>query len=84
MNLQAAPASPAPTRSPVPLPSLKPGEVITWIRIEPQRFPLGQILYSSIAAVGLAILLSLSIGIFLGHLKSRRTDTNGAGGLGLK
>jgi ABC-type nitrate/sulfonate/bicarbonate transport system permease component len=63
---------------------LKPGEVITWIKIEPFRFPLGQIVFSSLAGVGLAILLALSIGILLGYWKSRRTDASGSGGLDLR
>jgi ABC-type nitrate/sulfonate/bicarbonate transport system permease component len=63
---------------------LKPGEVITWIKIEPFRFPLGQILVSSLATVGLAILLAVSIGILLGYLKSRKTDARGSGGLDLR
>lgn len=79
-----APVAASPTPSPIPLPSLKPGEVITWIRIEPFKFPLGQIVFSSLAGVGLAILLALSIGIFLGHLKSRKTDGQNSGGLDLR
>lgn len=68
----------------MPLPSLKPGEVITWIKIEPPRFPLGDIVVNSFAFVGLAILIAVMIGVFLGHLRSGKTGTHGTGGLGLR
>ena len=68
----------------MPLPSLKPGEVITWIRIERPSLPLGEILVGSIALVGLIVLIAVSIGVLLGHLKSKSTDAHGRGGLGLR
>lgn len=76
-------ATPGSARAPVPMPSLKPGEVITWIKLERPRLPLGEIIASSFALVGLVLLLALGIGVCLGYLKSKRTAA-GAGGLGLR
>jgi hypothetical protein len=69
---------------PVPTPSLKPGEVITWIKIERPRLELGQILVGSFVLVGLTMAIAVSVGIVLGHLKSKSTHTHGAGGLNLR
>ena len=73
-----------PKRIAVPTPSLKPGEVITWIKFERPRLPIGEILASSFTMVGLVILIAVTIGMFLGHLKSKRSGTHGTGGLGLR
>jgi len=82
---QAAPsASPAPPA--IPTPSLKPGEVITWIRIERPKLELGQVLVGSFVLVGLTIGFAVGLGVVLGHLRSRKTSepTHGAGGLDLR
>ncbi len=70
--------------APIPTPSLKPGEVITWLRIERPRLELGQILVGSFVLVGLTMAIAVSVGILLGHLKSKSTNTHGAGGLNLR
>ena len=69
----------------MPTPSLKPGEVITWIRMERPRLALGEIVIGSLALVGLIVLMAVSIGVILGHLRSKRTGaSHGTGGLGLR
>jgi hypothetical protein len=68
----------------VPTPSLKPGETITWIKLERPRFALGEILVSSFTIVGVVIVIAVSAGLILGHLKSKRTRAHGSGGLGLR
>jgi hypothetical protein len=79
-GLSPSPAASArPTRTPVPTPVLKPGEVITWIRLERPRLPLGEILASSFAIIGLVILAAVSIGLVLGYFKSRGTGPSGTG-----
>lgn len=85
-SASAAPpaASPVPTRAAVPTPSLKPGEYITWIKLDRPRFALGEILVSSFTIVGVVIVIAVSLGLILGHLKSKRKDVHGAGGLDLK
>jgi hypothetical protein len=78
-------ASPRPLHAAIPTPSLKPGEVITWIRIERPRLELGQILVGSLVLVGLTMALAVFFGILLGHLRSKSTrSTHGAGGLDLR
>ena len=77
-------ASAQPTRAPVPTPSLKPGEVITWIKLERPRFALGEILVSSFTIVGVVIAIAVTAGLILGHFKSKRKDAHGTGGLSLK
>ncbi|MEO5760686.1 MAG: hypothetical protein ABIR28_00090 [Vicinamibacteria bacterium] len=77
-------ATPVPT--PIPTPSLKPGETITWVRLERPKFALGSVLVSSFAIIGLVIALAISIGLVIGHFRSRgrRETVHGAGGLGLR
>ena len=77
-------ATPAPTRVAVPTPSLKPGEVITWVKLDRPRFAIGEIIISSFTIVGVAILLAVGAGMLLGHLRSKRSGTHGTGGLGLR
>lgn len=65
------------------MPSLKPGETITWIKIEPPTLHLGRILASSFLLIGLVLGIALMAGIVMGHLKSKRPDPGGPG-LGLR
>lgn len=68
----------------MPTPSLKPGETITWIKLERPRFALGDILVSSLNIVVLVIVIAVSAGLILGHFKSKRAASHGAGRLGLR
>jgi hypothetical protein len=77
-------ATAQPTRAPVPTPSLKPGEFITWIKLDRPRFALGEILVSSFTIVGLVIVIAVTAGLILGHFKSKRKDAHGTGGLDLR
>ena len=77
-------ASPAPKHPPVPMPSLKPGEVITWVKLDQPRLPLGEIIFSSLALVGLIVMMALAVGMCIGYLRSKRTDAVGAGSLRLR
>jgi hypothetical protein len=79
-----AAAAPAATRAPVPLPSMKPTEVITWVKFERPRLALGEIVVGSFALAGLVVLISMVAGLVIGHFKSKRTGTHGAGGLKLR
>ena len=79
----AAAPGPAPTRSPVPTPILKPGETITWIRVDRLRFPLGEIIFTSVTFAGLAFLAAIAVGIFIGYLKGRQREHRPPG-LGLR
>ena len=79
--------SPAPSKaahSAIPLPSLKPGEVITWVKLDRPRFAIGEIIVNSFTIVGLIILMAVGAGMLLGHLRSKRGGTHGTGGLGLR
>ena len=84
----AAPAaSPSPRGnafSAIPRPSLKPSEVITWVKLDRPRLALGEIIVGSFALAGLVLLISVGAGVLLGHFRSKRTDTHGAGGLRLR
>ena len=81
----SGPPVPAPVSAPpVPTPSLKPGEAITWIKIERPRLELGQVLVGSFVLVGLTMALALSLGILLGQLRGRGQKTHGTGGLDLR
>jgi hypothetical protein len=83
----AAAASPSPNRSSpyaaIPKPSLRPGEVITWVKLSPPKFALGEILVGSFALAGVVFVVSMVVGIILGHFRSKRT-THGTQGLGLR
>lgn len=72
------------TRAPVPTPSLKPGEFITWIKLDRPRFALGEILVSSFTIVGVVIAIAVAAGLILGHLKSKRKGAHGTRGLDLR
>lgn len=80
--LPAASASPA--HRPVPLPSLKPGEVITWVKLDRPRFAIGEIIVGSFAIAGAVALAALVIGVALGQWRSRHRGAHGAGGLKLR
>ena len=84
--LSASPvaATARPTRAPVPTPSLKPGEFITWIKLDRPRFALGEILVSSFTIVGAVIVIAVTAGLILGHFRSKRKGAHGAGGLRLR
>ena len=60
------------------MPSLKPGEVINWIKIDRPKLPLGEILACSFALVGLIVVIAMTGGVILGHFKSRRRETPGS------
>jgi hypothetical protein len=80
-------ASPSPAKgafSAIPKPSLKPGEVITWVKLDRPRLALGEIIVGSFALAGLVLLISMGAGILIGHFRSKRTDTHGTGGLRLR
>lgn len=85
-----APASPTPAASlgsihaAIPTPSLKPSEVITWIKLDRPRLELGQILVGSFVVVTLTLLVAVAVGIILGHWRARTTDTHGTRGLNLR
>lgn len=75
----AAPA-PVPARSARPAvatPSLKPTEVITWVKLDRPRLALGEIVVGSFALAGLVLALSMAAGIVLGHFRSKRPGAPG-------
>lgn len=76
--------SPASRPAAAPLPSLQPGEVITWIKLERPRLALGEIIVGSFALVGVLVVAALAIGLILGQLRSRRTGAHGTSTLGLR
>lgn len=91
----ATPAAPAATAAPsapaarnsfsaIPRPSLKPGEVITWVKLDRPKLALGEIIVGSFALAGLVMLLSMAAGIVLGHFRSKRAGAHGTQGLGLR
>lgn len=63
---------------------MKPSEVITWVKLDRPRLPLGEIVVGSFALAGVVVLISMVAGIVLGHFRSKRTDTHGTGGLKLR
>ncbi len=67
--------------TPVPTPSLKPGEAITWIKVDRLRFPLGEIFASSVAFAGLCTVAAIAIGLFIGYVKARRREHGSGPGL---
>jgi|JI10StandDraft_1071094.scaffolds.fasta_scaffold47990_2 hypothetical protein len=83
VSSMAAP-SPRPTRKPVPLPSLEPGEVITWVKLDRPRFAIGEIVVGSFAIAGAVALAALVIGLVIGQWRSRHRSAHGAGGLKLR
>jgi len=84
----AAPAaSPSPRGnafSAIPRPSLKPTEVITWVKLDRPRLALGEIVVGSFALAGLVLLISMGVGLVLGHFRSKQSGTHGTGGLRLR
>jgi len=86
-NAAAAVASPSPGRSSfaaIPRPSLKPGEVITWVKLDRPKLALGEIIVGSFALAGVVMLMSMAAGVVLGHFRSKRTGAPGTQGLGLR
>lgn len=79
-----SPSASGAARAAVPLPSMKPTEVITWIKFDRPKLALGEIVVGSFALAGAVVLVSMVVGIVLGHFRSKRTGTHGAGGLGLR
>jgi hypothetical protein len=75
---------PAATRAAVATPSLKPGEVITWVKLDRPKLALGQIVVGSFALAGLVLLISMAAGIVLGYFRSKSTSAHGTGGLRLR
>ena len=63
---------------------MKPTEVITWVKFDRPKLALGEIVVGSIALAGAVVLVSVAAGIVLGHFRSKRTGTHGAGGFGLR
>jgi len=63
---------------------MKPTEVITWVKFERPKLALGEIVVGSFALAGVIVLISLVVGVILGHFRSKHTGTHGAGGLGLR
>ena len=85
----AATPVPSPARgrnafSAIPRPSLKPGEVITWVKMDRPKLALGEIIVGSFALAGLVMLLSMAAGVALGHFRSKRGGAPGTQGLGLR
>lgn len=71
-------------RPPTTLPSMKPTEVITWVKLDRPKLALGEIVVGSFALAGVMVLVSMVVGVVLGHFKSKRSGLHGAGGLGLR
>ncbi len=86
-NTATAVASPSPARNSfaaIPRPSLKPGEVITWVKLERPRLALGEIVIGSFALAGVVLLVSMAAGVVLGHFRSKRLTAHGTQSLGLR
>ena len=87
----AAAATAAPSPSPgrnsfsaIPRPSMKPGEVITWVKLDRPKLALGEIVVGSFALAGLVMLISMAAGVVLGHFRSKRLSTHGTQSLHLR
>ncbi len=79
--------SPSPARnsvSAIPRPSMKPGEVITWVKLDRPKLALGEIVVGSFALAGLVMLVSMAAGLVLGHFRSKRLSTHGTQSLHLR
>jgi ABC-type nitrate/sulfonate/bicarbonate transport system permease component len=61
----------------VPLPSLSPGETITWVRAERPTLDLVGVFLSSFWIVLIATIVALSTGVLLGVLRYRRRAATG-------
>lgn len=72
----AAPATTVPpgAKGPVALPSLAPGETITWSRVEKPRLDLVGIFVSSFWIVAIGLVSAILIGGGLGYWRSRRAE----------
>jgi len=68
----------------IPRPSLKPSEVITWVKLDRPRLALGEIVVGSFALAGLVLVISMGVGLVLGLFRSKQTGTHGTGGLRLR
>ena len=85
----AATASPSPSParnsfSAIPRPSMKPGEVITWVKLDRPRLALGEIVVGSFALAGVVMLVSMAAGVVLGHFRSKRLSAHGTQSLHLR
>jgi hypothetical protein len=81
----ALPAAPAPSpRAAVATPSLKPTEVITWVKLDRPRLALGEIVLGSFALAGLVLGVSMAAGVILGHFRSKRSGAPGTQSLDLR
>lgn len=78
----SAPANSA--RPAVATPSLKPTEVITWVKLDRPRLALGEIVIGSFALAGLVFLISMGAGVVLGHFRSKRAGAHGTQSLRLR
>lgn len=79
--------SPSPLRSAysaIPRPSLKAGEVITWVKLDRPKLALGEIVVGSFALAGLVMLISMAAGVVLGHFRSKRVSAHGTQSLHLR
>lgn len=70
--------------SAIPRPSLKPGEVITWVKLDRPKLALGEIIVGSFALAGVVMLVSMAAGVVLGHFRSKRAGAHGTQSLGLR
>ena len=83
-------AAPSPSPSPghafsaIPRPSLKPGEVITWVKLDRPKLALGEIVVGSFALAGVVMLVSMVLGVVLGHFRSKRLTAHGTQSLHLR
>lgn len=83
----AVATSPSPARNSfaaIPRPSLKPGEVITWVKLDRPKLALGEIVVGSFALAGLVMVVSMVVGLVLGHFRSKRLTAHGTLSLGLR
>ena len=79
--------SPSPARnsfSAIPRPSMKPGEVITWVKLDRPKLALGEIVVGSFALAGVVMLVSMAAGVVLGHFRSKRLSAHGTQSLHLR
>ena len=80
----AASPSPGNAFSAIPRPSMKPGEVITWVKLDRPRLALGEIVVGSFALAGVVMLVSMVAGVVLGHFRSKRLTAHGTQSLHLR
>lgn len=78
---------PSPARnsfSAIPRPSMKPGEVITWVKLDRPKLALGEIVVGSFALAGVVMAVSMVAGVVLGHFRSKRLTAHGTQSLHLR